>query len=181
MAKLRIGTSLYSLLFFASSSLYAQSGVDPETEFDSIFLPLERIEGTVCAQYHNWNPETVRPLFRDQLALFRRAYAAASLADDDTLRTVVTDSANYLDMYGFISNLRQLASNEVGVKYMFQESYDESIEQHRALGQNFQTAKPDVIVGIFWCQPTQGGGAPRFTGGYAYLRVVDGEWKFHTR
>lgn len=181
MVKSKLATALSLSLLFTGSTPYAQSGMDPETEFDSIFLPLERIEGTVCAQYHNWNPETVQPLFSDQVALFRRAYAAASLADDDTLRTVVTNSANYLDMYGFISNLRQLASSEEGVKYMFQESYDETIEQHRALGQNFESVKPDVIVGIFWCQPAAGGGAPRFTGGYAYLRVVDGEWKFHTR
>lgn len=158
----------------------AQSPVDLVEEFDGIFFPLDRVGNTVCGQYHNWNPETVQPLFIDQLNLFRTAYVAASLADDDGLRAVVTDPATYLDMYGFISNVRQLANSAEGIKYMYQERFDESIEQHRLLGENFVGDKPDVIVGIFWCQPTEGG-APRFTGGYAYLRVVDGDWKFHTR
>lgn len=165
----------------ASHNLLAQSEVDLAEEFDGIFFPLDRVEGTVCGQYHNWNPDTVQPLYSDQLNLFRMAYIAASMADDDGLKAVVTRSDTYLDMYGFISNVRQLANSDVGIKYMYQERFDENIEQHQRLGENFIGDKPDVIVGIFWCQPTESGGAPRFTGGYAYLRVVDGEWKFHTR
>ena len=161
--------------------MQAQSAIDLAEEFDGIFFPLERVESTVCGEFHNWNKETVAPLFPDQVSLFRTAYIAASLADDDGLRSVVTTSDTYLDMYGFISNLRQLANSSEGIKYMYQERFDESIEQHRLLGQNFQAEKPDAIVRIFWCQPTSEGGAPRFTGGYAYLRVVDGVWKFHTR
>lgn len=168
-------------LFSVSPVIQAQSAIDLAEEFDGIFFPLERVESTVCGEYHNWNKATVAPLFPDQVNLFRTAYIAASLADDDGLRSVVTESDTYLDMYGFISNLRQLANSSEGVKYIYQERFDESIEQHRLLGQNFQAAKPDVIVGIFWCQPTSEGAPPRFTGGYAYLRVVDGDWKFHTR
>ena len=166
------------LLLTANWSLAQE--FNPVAEFDSIFTPLEQVEGSVCAEYHNWNTETVLPLFRDQLMLFRQAYAAVSAADDDWLRTLVTDSATYLDMYGFMSNVRQLAQNTMGVKYMYQERYDESIEQHRLMGANL-SVKPDAIVGIFWCQPMGEETAPRYTGGYAYLRVVDGEWIFHTR
>ena len=78
------------------------------------------------------------------------------------------------------ANLRQLAQNDSGVKYMYQEAFDANLEQHRLLGENLSSA-PDAIIGIFWCQPTGADSAPRFTGGYAYLKVVDGEWKFHTR
>ncbi len=167
-------------LLLVANMVQGQNLDNPVEEFDSIFTPLEQLEGSTCARYHNWNQETVESLFSDQLLLFRQAYAAVSTADDDWLRTLVTDSDSYLDMYAFMSNIRQLAQNNMGVKYMFQERYDVSIEQHRRLGANLSTA-PDVIVGIFWCQPMGQDVAPRFTGGYAYLRVVDGEWKFHTR
>lgn len=166
--------------FLLANGFSTAQEFNPVEEFDAIFTPLEQVEGSVCAQYHNWNPDTVQPLFRDQVMLFRQAYAAVSAADDDWLRTLVTDSATYLDMYGFMSNVRQLAQNNMGVKYMYQERYDENIEQHRLMGERL-SEKPDVIVGIFWCQPTGEATAPRYTGGYAYLRVVDGEWKFHTR
>jgi hypothetical protein len=94
----------------------AQDFENPEDEFDTIFTPLQQVEGSQCARYHNWNSETVTPLFNDQLLLFRNAYAAVTLADDEWLKTLVTDGDAYLDMYGFISNLRQLAQNDMGVK-----------------------------------------------------------------
>ena len=158
----------------------AQDYDNPEDEFDAIFTPLQQVEGSQGARYHNWNSETVTPLFTDQLLLFRNAYAAVTLADDEWLKTLVTDSDAYLDMYGFISNVRQLAQNDMGVKYMYQETFDPSIEQHRLLGDSLSST-PDAIVGIFWCQPMGADTAPRFTGGYAYLKVVNGAWRFHTR
>ncbi len=180
MKKLKIYVCVVLLLSCAAQSAFAQDFDNPVDEFDSIFTPLESVEGSLCARYHNWNQETVEPLFRDQLMLFRQAYAAVSTADDDWLRTLVTDSETYLDMYAFMSNIRQLAQNNMGVKYMYQERFDETNEQHRRLGASLSAA-PHAIVGIFWCQPMGEDTAPRYTGGYAYLRVVDGEWKFHTR
>ena len=171
---------LVAALSICAAMANAQDFENPEDEFDSIFTPLDQVEGSQCARYHNWNTETVRPLFGDQLLLFRNAYAAVTLADDEWLKTLVTDSETYLDMYGFISNVRQLAQNDMGVKYMYQEAFDADFEQHRLLGENLSSA-PDAIIGIFWCQPMGPNAAPRFTGGYAYLKVVDGEWKFHTR
>lgn len=173
--------SLLSGALFAASIASSQAqDFNPVEEFDSIFTPLENVEGSLCARYHNWNQDTVEPLFRDQLNLFRDAYAAVSVADDEWLKTLVTDEDTYLDMYAFMSNVRQLAQNNMGVKYMYQERYDENIEQHRIMGERL-SLKPDAIVGIFWCQPMGEDTAPRYTGGYAYLRVVDGAWKFHTR
>ena len=159
---------------------FGQDFASPEDEFDSIFTPLPQVEGSLCARYHNWNRETVSPLSQDQLLLFRNAYAAVSLADDDWLRTLVTDSNNYLDMYAFVSNIRQLAQNDMGVKYLFQEPFDGEQVQHRRLASNL-SSEPDAIVGIFWCQPMGENSAPRFTGGYAYLKGRDGDWKFQTR
>ena len=163
-------------VLFASAQNYS----NPEDEFDAIFTPLQQVEGSQCARYQNWNADTVTALFNDQLLLFRNAYAAVTLADDEWLKRLVTNGDNYLDMYGFISNVRQLAQNDLGVKYMYQEAFDPSIEQHRLLGSNLSSA-PDAIIGIFWCQPMGTATAPRFTGGYAYLKVVGGDWKFHTR
>lgn len=180
MVQTGLRTLFAMLLLVAALPVQGQNFDNPVEEFDAIFTPLQQVEGSVCARYHNWNQDKVQPLFRDQLMLFRQAYAAVSAADDDWLRSLVTDSNTYLDMYAFMSNIRQLAQSNVGVKYMYQERYDESQEQHRRLGANLSAA-PDVIVGIFWCQPMGEDTAPRYTGGYAYLRVVDGEWKFHTR
>ena len=173
-------SAILCLILSKVSFVSAQDYDNPEDEFDAIFTPLQQVEGSQCARYHNWNSETVTPLFNDQLLLFRNAYAAVTLADDEWLKTLVTDGDAYLDMYGFISNVRQLAQNDMGVKYMYQETFDASIEQHRLLGSSLSSA-PDAIVGIFWCQPIGTDTAPRFTGGYAYLKVVDGDWKFHTR
>ena len=116
-------------LLFHNMPTFGQDFASPEDEFDSIFTPLPQVEGSLCARYHNWNRETVSPLSQDQLLLFRNAYAAVSLADDDWLRTLVTDSNNYLDMYAFVSNIRQLAQNDMGVKYLFQEPFDGEQEQ----------------------------------------------------
>ena len=157
-----------------------QDITSPEDEFDSIFTPLSQVKDSICARYHNWNRGTVSPLSQDQLLLFRNAYAAVSLADDDWLKTLVTDIDNYLDMYSFVSNIRQLAQTDVGVKYLFQEPFDDKQKQHRRLGSNL-SSEPDAIVGIFWCQPMGENSAPRFTGGYAYLKRRDGDWKFQTR
>lgn len=167
-------------LLFHNMPTFGQDFASPEDEFDSIFTPLPQVEGSLCARYHNWNRETVSPLSQDQLLLFRNAYAAVSLADDDWLRTLVTDGDNYLDMYAFVSNIRQLAQNDMGIKYLFQEPFDDEQEQHRRLTSNL-SSEPDAIVGIFWCQPMGENSAPRFTGGYAYLKGRDGDWKFQTR
>ena len=169
-----------TVLLFHKISALSQDFTSPENEFDSIFTPLPQVEDSICARYHNWNRGTVSPLSQDQLLLFRNAYAAVSLADDDWLKTLVTDSDNYLDMYSFVSNIRQLAQNDLGVKYLFQEPFDVKQKQHRRLGSNL-ASKPDAIVGIFWCQPMGENTAPRFTGGYAYLKQHDGDWKFQTR
>ena len=169
-----------AVLLFHKIPALSQDFTSPENEFDSIFTPLPQVEGSICARYHNWNRGTVSPLSQDQLLLFRNAYAAVSLADDDWLKTLVTDSDNYLDMYSFVSNIRQLAQNDLGVKYLFQEPFDVEHKQHRRLGSNL-ASKPDAIVGIFWCQPMGENTAPRFTGGYAYLKQHDGDWKFQTR
>ena len=83
-------------------------------------------------------------------------------------------------MYAFVSNIRQLAQNDMGIKYLFQEPFDDKQEQHRRLASNL-SSEPDAIVGIFWCQPMGENSAPRFTGGYAYLKGRDGDWKFQTR
>lgn len=171
---------LSTVLLFHKTSTLGQDFASPEDEFDSIFTPLPQVEGSSCARYHNWNQNTVSPLSQEQLLLFRDAYAAVSLADDDWLRTLVTDSENYLDMYAFVSNIRQLAQNDMGVKYLFQEPFDDKQEQHRRLASNLSSV-PDAIVGIFWCQPMEENSAPRFTGGYAYLKEHDGDWKFQTR
>ena len=160
--------------------ILAQDVASPEDEFDSIFTPLQQVEGSLCARYHNWNPDTVSPLSQDQLLLFRNAYAAVSLANDVWLKSLVTDSETYLDMYSFVSNIRQLAQNDIGVKYLYQETFDAEQEGHRRLALNL-SSEPDAIVGIFWCQPTGDGSAPRFTGGYAYLKELNGNWKFQTR
>ena len=57
-------------------------------------------------------------------------------------------------MYAFVSNIRQLAQNDMGVKYLFQEPFDDEQEQHRRLTSNL-SSEPDAIVGIFWCQPME--------------------------
>ena len=157
-----------------------QDFTSPEDEFDSIFTPLSQVEGSICARYHNWNRGTVSPLSQDQLLLFRDACAAVSLADVDWLKNLVTDIDNYLDMYSFVSNIRQLAQNDIGVKYLFQAPFDDKQRQHRRLASNL-SSEPDAIVGVFWCQPMGENAAPRFTGGYAYLKRRDGDWKFQTR
>ena len=169
-----------AVLLFQKIPALGQDFTSPEDEFDSIFTPLSQVEGSICARYHNWNRGTVSPLSQDQLLLFRNAYAAVSLADDDWLKNLVTDIDNYLDMYSFVSNIRQLAQNDMGVKYLFQEPFDDKQKQHRRLASNL-SSEPDAIVGVFWCQPMGENSAPRFTGGYAYLKRRDGDWKFQTR
>ena len=168
-----------TLLLYNFQTLAQEFG-SPEDEFDSIFTPLSLIEGSLCARYHNWDHDTVSPLSQEQLLLFRNAYAAVSLADDDWLKSLVTDSENYLGMYSFVSNIRQLAQNDMGVKYLYSELFDDEHERHQMLASNLST-EPDAIVGIFWCQPMGDSSPPRFTGGYAYLKELDGVWKFQTR
>ena len=67
-------------------------------------------------------------------------------------------------MYLFVSNIRQLAQNDMGVKYLFQEPFDDKKKQHRRLASNL-SSEPVAIVGIFWCQLMGENSAPRFTGG----------------
>ena len=129
------------------------------------------------SQLESWHRFTPFP---GSAASFPERLRGSLLADDDWLKTLVTDSDNYLDMYSFVSNIRQLAQNDLGVKYLFQEPFDVKQKQHRRLGSNL-SSNPDAIVGIFWCRPMGENTAPRFTGGYAYLKQHDGDWKFQTR
>ena len=116
-----------------------------------------------------------------QQELFRRAYDAAMIYDDATLQSLVTDGANYRDLYGFISQLRSFALSFGGLKFMYQQPFDRSIELHDSLAQRFENFAPDVIVSIVWCQSSADGRDVQQTGGFAYLSLVDGEWKFHAR
>ena len=169
-----------AVLLFHKIPALSQDFTSPEDEFDSIFTLLSQVRDSKCARYHNWNSGTFSPLSQDQLLLSLSACAAVSLADDDWLKALVTDIDDYLDMHSCVSSIRQLAQNDMGVKYLFQEPFDDKKKQHRRLASNL-SSEPDAIVGIFWCQPTGENSAPRFTGSYAYLKRRDGDWKFQTR
>ena len=130
---------------------FGQDFASPRTSLTPYLRPCRRWRAR-CAPAITTGTGKPFPLSQDQLLLFRNAYAAVSLADDDWLRTLVTDGDNYLDMYAFVSNIRQLAQNDMGIKYLFQEPFDDEQEQHRRLTSNL-SSEPDAIVGIFWCQP----------------------------
>jgi hypothetical protein len=141
---------LFYIGLFVLSSAFAQSQSLLESEFNSMFAPLETVLGTNCSGAVNWQEGNPSALSDEQTALFRWAYVAAQSSDEDMLKSVVSDNTYYRDMYGFINSLKSLAMNK-------------------------------ELINIVWCSISADSGDIRQTGGFAYLSLIDGEWKFHSR
>ena len=169
-------TVLVGIIVCANSLALAQ-----DSDFEAVFTSPDRLRETACAAAVNWDEGDPSPLSPGQMALFDKAFRAASISDNQALRQLVTDDSYYRELYSFIDRLRPMVMSEAGVKFMVQQRFDQSIPLHARLGSNFSGAKPDTLVTIVWCLPDGGGAGVRHTGGYAYLSRIDGEWKFHSR
>ena len=67
-----------------------------------------------------------------------------------------------------------------GVNFMYQQAFNPELRHHAYLSGFFSnSAAPDVIVGIVRCVPRTAGQGYDQSGGYAYLSLVDEQWKFH--
>ncbi len=173
--------SLFCFGLFILPSSFAQSQSLLEAEFDSIFTPLETVRNTNCSRAVNWQEGNPSALSDEQTALFRRAYVAALNSDEDVLKSVVSDNTYYQDLYGFINSLKTLALNKEGIMFLYEQRFDQNIRQHRLITERFDGFEPDVLVNIVWCSISADNGDTRQTGGFAYLSLIDGEWKFQSR
>ena len=173
--------SLFCFGFILLSSSYAQAQIDLEAEFGSIFTPLDAVLSSDCSKAVDWQEGNPSSLSDEQIALFRRAYVAALSSDDDMLRSVVSDSDHYRDLYGFINGLKSLASDREGMTFLYQQRFDKTIPQHRAISERLDGFEPDVLVNIIWCRVFEDSDDIQQTGGFAYLSRIDGEWKFDSK
>jgi len=180
MRRLKYIGLLYIGLFVLPSA-FAQSQSLLELEFDSIFIPLDTVRDTYCSRAVNWQEGDPSALSDEQRALFRRAYVAAQSSDEELLKSVVSDNTYYRDMYGFMNNLKSLSMNKEGMMFLYQQRFDQNIRQHRLIAERFNGFEPDVLVNIVWCAISADSGDIRQTGGFVYLSLIDGEWKFHSR
>ena len=172
---------LFYIGLFVLSSAFAQSQSLLESEFNSMFAPLETVLGTNCSGAVNWQEGNPSALSDEQTALFRWAYVAAQSSDEDMLKSVVSDNTYYRDMYGFINSLKSLAMNKEGIMFLYQQRFDQNIRQRRLIAERFNGFEPDVLINIVWCSISADSGDIRQTGGFAYLSLIDGECKFHSR
>lgn len=167
--------------FCLQPAAFAQTTLNPDSGFDSIFTPFVEVQDSVCSTAIIRDQGAVSSLTDQQFDLFRQAFAAVAATDDESLRNLVTNPDNYLDLYPFINQLRSLVQDPSGIKFMYKVSFDPDIALHNELARLFQDSPPDVIVNIAWCQVAPDGSGIQQTGGFAYLSTHDGRWQFHAR
>ncbi len=171
---------LFCITLLACRQGLAQDQTLPGEEFDALITPLELALRTSCGETIAEQDADLAPLSEAQMNLFRRAYVATRISDDIALQSLVTDPRYHRDLYGFFGNLSRLADSPDAIVFLYRQDFDRSLRQLRPIAEQLQGFDADLLVSIVRCG-VRAGGASANQGGFVYMSLIDGDWKFHTR